>query len=153
MINEFNNDSEIFVFLLSTRAGGLGINLTSANHIILHDIDFNPYNDKQNFHCLISNLFTLDRLKIAAIEWDKKKMFSLLGSLINMPVFKVDIHCLARKKLQLEKAITVGVKGQLEENDGDSCELTEPKKEELDSDTLNVLLNSALKRKSIGESA
>lgn len=47
MINEFNVDSELFVFLLSTRAGGLGINLTSANHIILHDIDFNPYNDKQ----------------------------------------------------------------------------------------------------------
>ncbi|PIO53836.1 helicase protein, partial [Teladorsagia circumcincta] len=49
MINEFNNDPELCVFLLSTRAGGLGINLTSANHIILHDIDFNPYNDKQEW--------------------------------------------------------------------------------------------------------
>lgn len=47
MIDEFNEDPEIFVFLLSTRAGGLGINLTSANTVILHDIDFNPYNDKQ----------------------------------------------------------------------------------------------------------
>ncbi|KAF2354949.1 SNF2-related N-terminal domain [Trinorchestia longiramus] len=47
MIDEFNEDQEIFVFLLSTRAGGLGINLTSANVVILHDIDFNPYNDKQ----------------------------------------------------------------------------------------------------------
>ncbi|XP_018603706.1 SWI/SNF-related matrix-associated actin-dependent regulator of chromatin subfamily A containing DEAD/H box 1b isoform X1 [Scleropages formosus] len=47
LIDEFNSDSEIFVFLLSTKAGGLGINLTSANVVILHDIDCNPYNDKQ----------------------------------------------------------------------------------------------------------
>ncbi|KAK0423008.1 hypothetical protein QR680_007922 [Steinernema hermaphroditum] len=47
LINEFNTNPEIFVFLLSTRAGGMGINLTAANNIILHDIDFNPYNDKQ----------------------------------------------------------------------------------------------------------
>lgn len=47
MIDEFNTDPDIFVFLLSTRAGGLGINLTSANVVILHDIDCNPYNDKQ----------------------------------------------------------------------------------------------------------
>ncbi|KAG7254727.1 LOW QUALITY PROTEIN: hypothetical protein CRUP_031763 [Coryphaenoides rupestris] len=47
LIDEFNNDPDIFVFLLSTRAGGLGINLTSANAVILHDIDCNPYNDKQ----------------------------------------------------------------------------------------------------------
>ncbi|KAF7662346.1 hypothetical protein LDENG_00238680 [Lucifuga dentata] len=47
LIDEFNTDPDIFVFLLSTRAGGLGINLTSANVVIIHDIDCNPYNDKQ----------------------------------------------------------------------------------------------------------
>ncbi|XP_008416634.1 SWI/SNF-related matrix-associated actin-dependent regulator of chromatin subfamily A containing DEAD/H box 1A isoform X2 [Poecilia reticulata] len=47
LIDEYNTDPDIFVFLLSTRAGGLGINLTSANVVILHDIDYNPYNDKQ----------------------------------------------------------------------------------------------------------
>ncbi|KAI5622617.1 sWI/SNF-related matrix-associated actin-dependent regulator of chromatin subfamily A containing DEAD/H box 1B [Silurus asotus] len=47
LIDQFNTDLDIFVFLLSTRAGGLGINLTSANVVILHDIDCNPYNDKQ----------------------------------------------------------------------------------------------------------
>lgn len=47
LIDNFNTDGDIFVFLLSTRAGGLGINLTSANVVILHDIDWNPYNDKQ----------------------------------------------------------------------------------------------------------
>jgi len=47
MIDNFNTDTSIFVFLLSTKAGGLGINLSAANVVILHDIDFNPYNDKQ----------------------------------------------------------------------------------------------------------
>merc|ERR1719462_166668 len=47
MIDKFNTEEKYFIFLLSTRAGGLGINLTAANTVILHDLDFNPYNDKQ----------------------------------------------------------------------------------------------------------
>ena len=47
MIDQFNEDPDIFIFILSTKAGGLGINLTAANTVILHDLDFNPYNDKQ----------------------------------------------------------------------------------------------------------
>ncbi|XP_035378006.1 SWI/SNF-related matrix-associated actin-dependent regulator of chromatin subfamily A containing DEAD/H box 1A isoform X2 [Electrophorus electricus] len=47
LIDRYNTDPEIFVFLLSTRAGGQGINLASANTVILHDIDCNPFNDKQ----------------------------------------------------------------------------------------------------------
>lgn len=47
LIDEYNTDNKVFVFLLSTRAGGLGINLTAADTVIIHDIDFNPYNDKQ----------------------------------------------------------------------------------------------------------
>ncbi|KAM3957166.1 SWI/SNF-related matrix-associated actin-dependent regulator of chromatin subfamily A containing DEAD/H box 1 homolog [Aphomia sociella] len=46
LIDQYNEE-DIFVFLLSTRAGGLGINLTAADTVIIHDIDFNPYNDKQ----------------------------------------------------------------------------------------------------------
>lgn len=47
LIDEYTEDPDIFVFLLSTKAGGLGINLTAADTVIIHDIDFNPYNDKQ----------------------------------------------------------------------------------------------------------
>lgn len=46
LINQYNAE-DIFIFLLSTKAGGLGINLTAADTVIIHDIDFNPYNDKQ----------------------------------------------------------------------------------------------------------
>jgi len=41
------DNSEKFVFLLSTRAGGLGINLTTADTVILYDSDFNPQVDLQ----------------------------------------------------------------------------------------------------------
>lgn len=47
LINEFTADTSIPVFLLSTRAGGLGINLTAADTVILHDLDWNPENDRQ----------------------------------------------------------------------------------------------------------
>ena len=47
LIDKFNKDNVIKVFLLSTKAGGLGINLTSADTVIMHDLDFNPENDRQ----------------------------------------------------------------------------------------------------------
>ncbi|KAI8900340.1 SNF2 family N-terminal domain-containing protein [Globomyces pollinis-pini] len=47
LIDEYNQNDDITVFLLSTKACGLGINLTSANVVILYDIDFNPHNDAQ----------------------------------------------------------------------------------------------------------
>jgi SNF2 family DNA or RNA helicase len=48
LIENFNaKDSKCKIFLLSTRAGGLGINLTSADTVIFCDSDFNPYRDIQ----------------------------------------------------------------------------------------------------------
>lgn len=47
-IEEFNKpNSEIFIFLLSTRAGGLGINLATADVVIVYDNDWNPQMDLQ----------------------------------------------------------------------------------------------------------
>lgn len=43
----FSKDPEVFVFLLSTRAGGLGINLTAADTVIIFDSDWNPQADLQ----------------------------------------------------------------------------------------------------------
>ncbi|KAM0792856.1 hypothetical protein ACM66B_002620 [Microbotryomycetes sp. NB124-2] len=47
-IDEFQAPgSEVFCYLLSTRAGGVGINLTSADTVIMFDQDFNPHQDIQ----------------------------------------------------------------------------------------------------------
>ena len=47
-IDEFNKpDSEKFIFMLTTRAGGLGINLTAADVVIIYDSDWNPQMDLQ----------------------------------------------------------------------------------------------------------
>ncbi|RWA03515.1 hypothetical protein EKO27_g11590 [Xylaria grammica] len=46
-IKDFNEDPEHKVFLLSTRAGGQGINLASADTVILFDSDWNPQQDLQ----------------------------------------------------------------------------------------------------------
>lgn len=43
--NDVSNDA--FVFLLSTRAGGLGLNLTAADTVIIYDSDWNPHQDMQ----------------------------------------------------------------------------------------------------------
>lgn len=47
LVDEFTQDESIPVFLLSTKAGGMGINLTAASVVIMFDQDFNPHNDKQ----------------------------------------------------------------------------------------------------------
>lgn len=47
-INEYNEeDSKKFIFMLSTRAGGLGINLATADVVIIYDSDWNPQMDLQ----------------------------------------------------------------------------------------------------------
>uniref|UniRef100_A0A803TQ37 Proliferation-associated SNF2-like protein n=1 Tax=Anolis carolinensis TaxID=28377 RepID=A0A803TQ37_ANOCA len=46
-MSKFNKDQEVFIFLLSTRAGGLGINLTAADTVIIYDSDWNPQCDLQ----------------------------------------------------------------------------------------------------------
>ncbi|XP_063902192.1 LOW QUALITY PROTEIN: SWI/SNF-related matrix-associated actin-dependent regulator of chromatin subfamily A containing DEAD/H box 1-like, partial [Zophobas morio] len=47
LLDSFFEDLDIFVLLASTKAGGVGLNITAANVVILHDLDFNPHNDAQ----------------------------------------------------------------------------------------------------------
>lgn len=48
MLTKFNEkESDIFIFILSTRAGGLGLNLQTADTVIIFDSDWNPHQDLQ----------------------------------------------------------------------------------------------------------
>lgn len=55
-IDEYNaENSEKFLFLLSTRAGGLGINLYTADIVVLYDSDWNPQMDLQGTNCSVDD--------------------------------------------------------------------------------------------------
>jgi len=47
LIDQYHNEKDITVFLLSTKAGGFGINLACANKVIIFDSSFNPMDDLQ----------------------------------------------------------------------------------------------------------
>ncbi|KAJ1374919.1 HSA [Parelaphostrongylus tenuis] len=47
MMERFNADPKIFCFILSTRSGGIGVNLTGADTVIFYDSDWNPTMDAQ----------------------------------------------------------------------------------------------------------
>ena len=83
-IEAFNADRDIFVFLLSTRAGGLGINLTGADTVILFDSDWNPHQDSQaqdrchrigqQHNVVVYRLLTVGTVEISMMEKQISKM-------------------------------------------------------------------------------
>ncbi|KAF4671115.1 hypothetical protein FOL46_000425 [Perkinsus olseni] len=85
MIDDFTRpDSDKFVFILSTRAGGLGINLNTANYVIIYDSDFNPQMDLQAIdrahrigqkrQVTVYRLVTQDTVEEKIVERAAKKM-------------------------------------------------------------------------------
>merc|ERR1712238_308932 len=98
-IDEFNKDSSIQVFLLSTRAGGMGINLTAADTCILHDLDFNPFNDLQ----------AEDRCH----RIGQKKTVTIIKKLITKGTVEEDIYEMQERKSKMNTAILGGNAGEL----------------------------------------
>lgn len=47
LVDQFNTDPDIDIFLLTTKVGGLGVNLTGASRVIIYDPDWNPSTDVQ----------------------------------------------------------------------------------------------------------
>ncbi|PFH54826.1 hypothetical protein AMATHDRAFT_134744 [Amanita thiersii Skay4041] len=84
-MDEFNQPgSDVFMYLLSTRAGGVGINLYSADTVIIFDPDFNPHQDLQAISrayrygqqktCLVFKLMVKDSAEERIMQVGKKKL-------------------------------------------------------------------------------
>ena len=84
-IDDYNHPkSKVFIFLISTKAGGLGINLATSDTVIFYDNDFNPHNDIQALarshrigqkkHVLIFRLVSKDSVEERLLDRQKTKM-------------------------------------------------------------------------------
>ena len=47
LVDKFNNDESYFCMLMTTKTGGVGLNITGANRVLLYDPDWNPQTDAQ----------------------------------------------------------------------------------------------------------
>ncbi len=94
-VDRFNNGSdEVFAFLLSTRAGGQGLNLTGADTVILHDVDFNPQIDRQ----AEDRCHRLGQTKPVSVY-----------RLITKATVDQDIYGMSLRKLKLDHAVLDGI--------------------------------------------
>ncbi|KIL00695.1 hypothetical protein PAXRUDRAFT_821378 [Paxillus rubicundulus Ve08.2h10] len=118
LVDEFTEDESISVFLLSTKAGGMGINLTAASVVVLFDQDFNPHNDRQ----------AQDR----AYRIGQKRNVDVV-KLITRGTIEEDMLRLGETKLALDEAVA----GDSEEADGGKGESKQEK--EIKVSLMNVL--------------
>lgn len=91
LIDTFYEDKTIPVFILSTKAGGFGINLVCANHVVIFDQSFNPHDDRQ----------AADRSH--RVGQTKEVTIS---TLITRNSIEEKIHQLAKNKLALDMSIS-----------------------------------------------
>lgn len=90
LLDEFTVGSKIQLFLLSTRSGGQGVNLTAADTVILFDSDWNPHQDMQAMDrvhrigqtkpVLVFRLITADSVEQGLLQRAEKKLD--LGNLV-----------------------------------------------------------------------
>ncbi|KAI6040356.1 SNF2 family N-terminal domain-containing protein [Pisolithus marmoratus] len=118
LVDEFTEDESVPVFLLSTKAGGMGINLTAASVVIMFDQDFNPHNDRQ----------AQDR----AYRIGQKRDVEVV-KLITRGTIEEDMLRLGETKLALDEAVA----GEGEDSDGDKGESTQ--ETEMKMSLMNVL--------------
>lgn len=127
-IDRFNAPgSKHFVFLISTRAGGLGINLASADTVIFYDSDWNPHSDIQALSrahrigqtkkVMIYRLVSRRTVEEKIVEVAKKKM--MLTHLVVRSEKEKNLS-----KQELEEIIAFGFKGLFDDKENEKEAIT-----------------------------
>ena len=78
LVNEFNSNSEVFLFLISTRTGNLGVNLIGANRVVVFDASWNHRHD-QKAACRVYRLFITLFFLCSRYGQKKPKFYLLFG--------------------------------------------------------------------------
>jgi ATP-dependent helicase STH1/SNF2 len=139
LLNAFNAPgSDIDIFILSTRAGGLGLNLQTADTVIIYDSDWNPHQDLQaqdrahrigqKMEVRILRLVTIKSVEETILERARDKL-EIDGKVIQAGKF--DNQATAAEREDLLRAMLEADNEEEEEEDEDA---------NLDDDELNELL-------------
>ncbi|XP_054157969.1 chromodomain-helicase-DNA-binding protein 4-like [Oppia nitens] len=126
-IDRFNAPgAQQFVFLLSTRAGGLGINLATADTVVIYDSDWNPHNDIQAFSrahrlgqankVMIYRFVTRGSVEERIQQVAKKKM--MLTHLVVRPGLGSSKNQAAMSKQELDDILKFGTEELFKEEEG-----------------------------------
>lgn len=134
--------SRDFAFLLSTRAGGVGINLATADTVIILDPDFNPHQDIQALSrahrigqknkVLVFHLVTRDTAEEKIMQIGKKKL-----SLDHLIIERMGVEGEEEEEVDVESVLKFGARA-LFEDEGDGAE---EKRIKYDSDGVDRLLD------------
>jgi chromodomain-helicase-DNA-binding protein 7 len=123
-IEHFNVDEHAFIFLLSTRAGGVGINLTAADTVIIYDSDWNPQNDIQaQARChRIGQKATVKVCRLITRGTYEQKMFERASRKLGLDHVVLDGGEMARdarpmKASEIEEMLRNGVHGIFNDDD------------------------------------
>ncbi|XP_022907582.2 lymphoid-specific helicase-like [Onthophagus taurus] len=133
-VDDFNNDSDVFIFLISTRAGGLGLNLTGADTVIFFDRDWNPQMDLQaQDRChrigqtkpvMVYSLITKNTIdeKIVSLGHVKRRLEKIVikdgkFSNANTSNYRIDLHELKSMLLQDNSEVVVNNENVLSETE------------------------------------
>ncbi|KAH0570330.1 SNF2 family helicase [Spironucleus salmonicida] len=115
MVNDFNaTDSKYFVFLLSTRAASHGLNLQSADTVIIFDCDFNAFYDLQAQDRVyrIGQLKPVKVIKLFSNTQLEQKILDIASSKLQMAQSILDAGELSQNKLISKKELLIEILNQ-----------------------------------------